>query len=194
MHIIYMLPLKRINTGTRHRTYDSKSTAFFEINLIGNITLPFNTAFYITDITDAVEAGNCDVIYFRINGTGYAIAQCTIPVGDYTTITFGAALCKATNDNYTFTGPTGGTKPTNFVSTANLANNIIIISNPTDTFEIFIDEQVVAFMFEVTYTPKVPTCSVNDVLRNTVENIIPAEEARQVGIIVVLDKVWTSGC
>ena len=49
-------------------------------------------------------------------------------------------------------------------------------------------------MFEVTYTPKVPTCSVNDVLRNTVENIIPAEEARQVGIIVVLDKVWTSGC
>ena len=142
----------------------------------------------------AVEAGNNDVIYFRINGTGYAIAQCTIPEGNYATITFGADLCKATNDNYTFTGPTGGTKPTNFVSTANLANNIIIISNPTDTFEIFIDEQVVAFMIEVTYTPKVPTCSVNDVLRNTVENIIPAEEARQVGIIVVLDKVWTSGC
>ena len=188
-----MLPLKIINTGTLHRTYDSKSTAFFEINLIGNITLPFNTAFYITDITDAVEAGNCAVKYFRINGTGYAIAQCTIPVGDYTTIKFGAALCKATNDNYTFTGPTGGTKPTKFVSTQKLANNIIMISNPTDTFEIFIDEQVVTFMFEVTYTPKVPTCSVNDVLRNTIENI-QAEEARQVVINIVLDKVWTSGC
>ena len=91
---------------------------------------------------------NKDVIYFRINGTGYATDQCTIPEGNCTTITLGAALCKATNHNYTFTGPTGGTKSTNFVTTANLANNMIIISNPSDTFEISIDEQVVAFMFE----------------------------------------------
>ena len=30
-------------------------------------------------------------------------------------------------------------------------------------------------------------------LRNTVKNIIPAEEARQVVLNAVLDKVWTSG-
>ena len=60
-------------------------------------------------------------------------------------------------------------------------------------FEIFIDEQVVAFMLEDKYTPKVPTCSVNAVLRNTVKHSIPAEEARQVVINAVLEKVWTSG-
>ena len=136
---------------------------------------------------------NNEVIYFRINGTGYATDQCTIHEGNCTAITLGAALCEATNDNYTFTGPIGGTKSTNFVTTANLANNIIIISIPSDTFDIFIDEQVVAFMLEDKYTPKVPTCSVNAVLRNPVKHSFPAEEARQVVINAVLEKVWTSG-
>ena len=77
-------------------------------------------------------------------------------------------------------------------STANVANNILVISNPTYTFEISIDEQVVAFMFEGKYAPKVPTCSVNDMLRNTVKHVIQAEGARQVVINAVLDKVWTS--
>jgi hypothetical protein len=51
------------------------------------------------------------------------------------------------NDNYPCTGPIGGTTPRRLASTANLGNNTSILSNPTDTFEIFTDEQVVAFMF-----------------------------------------------
>ena len=49
-------------------------------------------------------------------------------------------------------------------------------------------------MFEGKYAPKVPTCSVIDMLRNTVKHVIQAEGARQVVINAVLDKVWTSGC
>ena len=69
------------------------------------------------------------------------------------------------NDNYPFPGPTGGTTPTRCVSTANLANNTIIISNANDTFEILTDTQVVALMYMGLYTAKVPTCSVNDMLQ-----------------------------
>ena len=67
------------------------------------------------------------------------------------------------------------------------------ISYCLKTFEISIDEQVVAFRFEGKYSPKVPTCSVNDMLRNTVKHVIQAEGARQVVLNAVLDKVWTSG-
>ena len=94
-------------------------------------------------------------------------------------------------DNYPFTGATG-TTPTRFVSTVNLDNNTIIISIPTDTLEIFTDEQVVAFMFEGIYTSKVPTCFVNDMLHNTVKHIIKADGATQVMTSAVLTKVWTS--
>jgi hypothetical protein len=97
------------------------------------------------------------------------------------------------NDTYPFSGPSGGATPTRFVSTVNLANNTIIISNLTDTFEIFTDEQVLAFMFEGRYTSKVPTCSVNDMLQNTVKQIIKADGATQVVTNAVLPKFWTSG-
>ena len=142
-----MLPIKKIYIDSRHRTADSKSTADFKINLPNNNTLPFNTAFYITDITVpvswyTVEAGRNDTIYFRINGTDYAPSKCTLPEGNYSTIALGAALCKAMNDNYQIATPTGVALPTRFVPTGNLANNTIILSNANDTFEIRTDEQV----------------------------------------------------
>ena len=92
---------------TRHKTSDSKSTSDFKVNLPNNITLPSNTDFYITDITVpvswyTVEAGRNDTIYFRINGDNYAPSKCTLPEGNYSTITLGAAVCKAMNDNYPF--------------------------------------------------------------------------------------------
>ena len=67
-----------------------------------------------------------------------------------------------------------------------------MISNPTDTFAIFTDEQVVAFMYGNVYPTRIPVCSVNDMLGNTVPNIIHAVGARQVVINAVLGKVWTS--
>ena len=192
-----MLPIKKIYIDTRHRTADSKSTSDFKISLPNNITLPSNTAFYITDITVpvswyTVEAGRNDTIYFRINSTNYAPSKCTLPEGNYSTITLGAAMCKAMNDNYPFTGAPG-TTPTRFVPTVNLANNTIVLSNANDTFEIFTDEQVVALMYMGLYTAKVPTCSVNDMLQNTVKQIIKADGATQVVTNAVLPKFWTSG-
>ena len=116
-----------------------------------NTTLPTNTAFYITDTTVpvswyTVEAGRNDTIYFRTNGTNYAPSKCTLPEGNYSTITLGAALCKAMNDNYPIATPTGVTPPTRFVPTVNLAINTIVLANANDRFEILTDEQVVALM------------------------------------------------
>ena len=74
-----------------------------------------------------VEANKNDTIFFKSNGTDYAPSKCTIPERNYNTITLGIALCEAMNDNYPFPGSIGGTTPTRFVSTANLANHTIII-------------------------------------------------------------------
>ena len=109
-----MLPIKKIYLDNRHSTADSKSTSDFKISLPNNITLPSNTAFYITDCTVpvswyTVEAGRHDTIYFRINSTSHAPSKCTLPEGNYSTITLGAAMCKAMNDNFPFTGPPGTT-------------------------------------------------------------------------------------
>ena len=92
-----MLPIKKIYIDTRLTTADSKSTSDFKISLPNNITLPTNTAFYITDITVPVswytiEAGRNDTIYFRINGANYAPSKCTLFEGNYSTITLGAAF------------------------------------------------------------------------------------------------------
>ena len=94
-----MLPIKKIYIDTRHSTADSKSTSDFKISLPNNITLPSNTAFYITDITVPVnwypvEAGRNDTIYFRINSTNYAPSKCTLPEGNYSTITLGLLCVK----------------------------------------------------------------------------------------------------
>ena len=145
---MFMLPIKKIYIDNRHSTADSTSTSDFKISLPNNITLPSNTAFYITDITGpvswyTVEAGRNDTIYFSINGTNYAPSRCTLPEGNYSTISLGAALCKAMNDNYPFSGAPG-TTPKRCVPTVNLANNTIVLTNANDTFEILTDQQVVA--------------------------------------------------
>ena len=77
----------KIYIDTRHSTADSNSTSDFKISMPNNITLPYNTAFYITDTTVpvswyTVEAGRNDTIYFRINSTSYAPSKCTLPEGN----------------------------------------------------------------------------------------------------------------
>ena len=134
-----MLPINKLYIDTRHSTADSKSTSYFKISLPNNITLTSNTACYITDISvpvswSAVEAGRNDTIYFIINGTNYAPSKCTLPEGNYITITLVAALCKAMNGNYPIATPTGATPPTRFVPTVNLANKTIVLSNANDAF------------------------------------------------------------
>ena len=70
-------------------------------------------------------------------------SQCTIPEGNYNTSTLADALCTAMNNNYPFTSAPG-TAPSRFVPSAYVSNNAITISNPSDTFDICTDEQVVA--------------------------------------------------
>ena len=96
------------------------------------------------------------------------------------------------NDHYPIAAPTG-TPPTRFVPQVNFANNTSILSNATDTCEILTDGQVVALMYIGLYTPKIPECSVHDMLRNTVMQIIEADGATQVVTNAVLPKFWISG-
>ena len=131
-------------------TPKSTSDCSNNIKSPSNIAVPSNAAFYITDITVpvswyTVEAGRHDTIYFRINGDDYAPSKCTLPEGNYSTITLGAALCKAMHDKCPFSGAPG-TTPTIFCPTVNLSKNTIVLSNANATFEIITDEQVVAFM------------------------------------------------
>ena len=67
-----------------------------------------------------------------------------------------------------------------------MSNDIITISNSSDSFKIFTDEQVVAFMHEHAYPIKIPVFPVNDMLRSTKKNTIQADGARQVGLNAVL--------
>ena len=93
------------------------------------------------------------------------------------------------NDNSIVSGPTGGATPTRFVSNANLADICIIISDANYTCEILTDDQVVASLYMGLYTIKVPTCSVNDMLQNTVMQAIEADGATQVVTNAVLPKL-----
>ena len=189
--------MKNIYIDTRHSTAESKGTSDCKINL------PSNNKYFITQhsillilqflyVGIQLKLTKNDTIYVRINGTDYAPSKCTIPEGNSNTITLGTALCKTMIDNYPFPGPTGGTTPTRCVSTANLANNTSIISNANDTFEILTDAQVVAFMYMGLYPAKVPTFSVNDMLQNTVMQMIKADGAIQIVTKAVLSKIWSS--
>ena len=145
-----MLPIKMIYIDTRHSTADSKRTSDFRISLPNNITLPSNTAFYITDITVpvswyTVEAGRNDTIYFRINGTAYAPSQTALHEGNYSTTSFGQALCDVMNAHYPYGNR--GSITNKFKFDANLRNNTIAIANTTDKFEILTDEQALALMY-----------------------------------------------
>ena len=51
---LYILPINKIYIDTRHSTADSKSTSDCK-QIPSNKTLPYNTAFYITDITVPVS-------------------------------------------------------------------------------------------------------------------------------------------
>ena len=69
---------------SRHCTYDYSSRSDFNIDLPVNITLPANTAFYITDITIPVswymiEAGRNNCLYYRMRGLNAEIAKVIIP-------------------------------------------------------------------------------------------------------------------
>ena len=92
-----------IYIDTRHSTADSKSISGFKVSLPNNITLPSNTAFYITDITVpvswyTVEAGRNHTIYLRI--TNFAPSQTALPEENYSTTSPGQALCDVMNAHY----------------------------------------------------------------------------------------------
>ena len=55
---------------------------------------------------------------------------------------------------------------------ANLGNNTIAIANTTDNFEILTDKQALALMYAGQLATKFPSSSVNDMLHNTVPQLI----------------------
>ena len=83
------------------------------------------------------------------------------------------------HDKYPICTPTG-TPPTKFVPTANLANKTVILSNANDSFEILTNKPVTTLMYMGLYTPKIPVCSVDDMMQDTVMQIIEADGDTQV--------------
>ena len=67
-----MLPVKKIYVDTKYRTDDSVSSSNFKFELPYSVTLPENTAFYLTDFACphswyTIEAGVNDKLYYAVN-------------------------------------------------------------------------------------------------------------------------------
>ena len=67
-----MLPIKKIYIDSRHSASDDASSTDFKVDLLVNITLPYNTAFYINNVTSPfleliIASDRNNIIYFRIN-------------------------------------------------------------------------------------------------------------------------------
>ena len=111
-----------------------------KFHLPSTITLPYNTAFYITDIAIpvlwyTVEAEKNYSIYFKINGPDYAPSKHNSTERKFSTTTVAAALCGVMNALYPSCTPTG-TTPQRCAPQANLVNNNIIKANIVESFEI----------------------------------------------------------
>ena len=134
--LIYgMLPLKKIYIDSRHSTKDSKSSSNDRKNLLVNISLPPNAAFYILDITIPVswctfEAGRNYFRYFRIiarqNPNRFLLNALSV-TETLTPLLF--AVLSAMIRMLT-------TQSILLVPHANLVNNTIFTANNEDTFQI----------------------------------------------------------
>jgi len=134
------------------------------------LTLPHNTAFYITDITILVswytiEAGRNNIIYFRINGAAYSASKGTIPEGNNSTITLAQAMADEMNKKYPFGVMPGVTPPVRFVASSNLTSNTITINNNSHPFEILTDVQAGALISGGQLTGSFPLNSINTVIK-----------------------------
>jgi hypothetical protein len=167
-----MLPIKKIYIDSRHKSNDSVSNSDFKIDLPVNISLPENTAFYITDISVPVswytiEAGRNNKLYFRVNA--YNVDVITIPDGNYNTVSLNNAIVDLLNLFYPLTS--AGTPVEKFTAFPNLSTNTIVIGNTTDNFEIFTDEQVLKEISSNTFYTSLPLNSINTLLQNTTPKI-----------------------
>ena len=125
------------------KSNDSVSHTDFIIDLPITVTLPENTAFYITDITIPVsyytiEAGRNNKLYFRVNA--YNVDVITIPDGNYNTVTLNNAIVDLLNLFYPLTP--AGTPVAQCTAIPSLSTNTIVIGNTVDNFHIFTGTEV----------------------------------------------------
>ena len=87
-----MLPVKQLYIDSRKSRCLKSSSSGFVVDLPVNITLPANTAVYITDITIPVswytiEDGRNNSICYRIQTLDTQIVKADIPEGNYSPTT-----------------------------------------------------------------------------------------------------------
>lgn len=167
-----MLPVKKIYIDSRHKSSDSASHTDFKIDLPVNITLPPNTAFYITDITIPVsfytiESGRNNKLYYKVNDANIDVL--TIPDGNYNTVSLNATIVDQLNLFYPLSS--AGAPAEKFVAFPNLSTNTLVIGNTTDNFQILTDEQVLAAIYANSFSTSLPLKSVNTMIQNTTAKI-----------------------
>ena len=183
-----MLPIKKIYIDSLHSAKVSTCSSDFKIELPINLTLPHNTAFYITDITIPVswytiESGRNNIIYFRINGAAYSASKATIPEGNYSTITLAQAMAEEMHKKYPFGVTTGVTPPVRFVASSNLTSNTITINNNSHPFEILTDDQAGSLISGGQLTGSFPLNSINTVIKNTVPKTVQTSDSFTSGFV-----------
>ena len=132
-----MLPIKKIYVDSRQKTEDSVSHTDFRVDLpIGNLELPKNTGFYITDITIpisfyTIEKGRNDMIYFIIGPTSALedAIMCAkqIPEGNYNLVSLNNAIVDIMNTGYLTSS--NSIIPSQFLAMPSLSMNKVVIGN-----------------------------------------------------------------
>ena len=169
-----MLPIKKIYLDTRHKTYDSIKNTDFKIDLPVNISLPSNTAMYLTDICIPVssfmieEERNNNIF---VTKGDYKYCFRTIPTGNYDTISLNQAIVDVMNTAY---AKVKNAYPVKIIAQPDIINNIVIIRNNDDQFQILTEEQATyainhhlqLFDTYPTTNPTLPLKSINNMLQN----------------------------
>ena len=169
-----MLPIKKIYIDSRQKTEDSVSHTDFRVDLpIGNLELPKNTGFYITDITIpisfyTIEKGRNDTIYFIIGPTSpledplRCVKQ--IPEGNYNLVSLNNAIADIMNTGYLT--PSNSIIPSKFLSMPSLSTNKIVIGNNHNNFEILTDLQVLEHIVSGWAAASYPMNSINNMIQS----------------------------
>ena len=133
------------------------------------ITLPPNTALYVTAITfpDSfyiIEVGRDGQIYFPLNGSTYSASIPTLPERNCTSTTFCAAMCDEMNACSRIE-PHVGICLQRFNPHANMVNNRIFIISSATKFDRSTHEQALVEIYEGRLIGAWPLCFVSDMLR-----------------------------